>query len=150
MLVFTIGSSDRTAENFAALIQQHGITQVFDLRTSNGSRNLAFDEKRYKRLSALCQELGITYNDAFHISLGGSQLDQRDPASGERKMTVPNFRRFARTAEFRTALQALQEAIRSQSGASVLLCCERDVKQCHRGVIAAALEEVGWSPVHLT
>lgn len=138
-VLYTIGSSDRSEEEFVDLLKEHDITLLVDVRSKNGSRVLHFDESRFSNLSAMLERHRITYDDSLHTELGGLQGG---------KMTLGNFRRYTQTPAFSEALSRLKERAQ-QNGHTVILCCERDPKQCHRRIIGDCLKEDGWQVVHL-
>jgi uncharacterized protein (DUF488 family) len=138
--LYTVGSSDRSEEQFIDLLRGNSVTTLLDVRSKNGSRVLHFDESRFKNLSRMLARHGLGYDLSLHIALGGLQ---------DGKMTVGNFRRYSRTPEFRSALDELKTKVAANAGSTVILCCERDPKQCHRKVIGDVLESEGWRIVHL-
>jgi len=140
LVLFTIGSSNRSADEFVELLKKYKITRLLDIRSKTGSRTLHFDEKRYGNLSTLLKKHGIAYDDSLHIVLGGLQ---------EGKMTVSNFRRYAKSASFKKGLSTLTEIVHENDGRVVIMCCERDPKQCHRSIVAEALDQEGWLTHHL-
>lgn len=138
--LFSVGSSNRHADEFVALLREHGITRLFDVRSKRGSRTPHFDEARFGNLSRLLGDAGIAYDAELHAALGGLQDGQ---------MTIANFRRYTATPAFRAALDELKRRVAEHPGGAVILCCERDPKACHRKVIADVLAREGWRIVHL-
>jgi uncharacterized protein (DUF488 family) len=138
--IFTIGTSDRSQVDFLDILSRHEISLVVDVRSKNGSRVLHFDESRFKNLSKMLMNNSITYDQSLHLSLGGLQGG---------KMTLGNFFEYAKTPEFKKALSLLKEKILKNCQGTVILCCERDPKQCHRRIIASALKIGGYEVIHL-
>lgn len=137
---YTLGTSNREPPEFIQLLKKHDITLVIDVRSKNGSRVLHFDESRYRNLSAMLRQNGIAYNASLHQKLGGLQNG---------KMTLGNFREYTKTEEYFEAIEELKFLIGSNKENSVIICCERDVKNCHRKLIAETLAKEGFSIVHL-
>jgi len=139
--IFTIGSSDRSKEEFINILKKSGISLLVDVRSKTGSRTLHFDESRFNNLSKMLRENGIGYDASLHKELGGFQNG---------KTTIGNFRRYTQSSpSFSAALDSLKEKVRNNDGNVVILCCERDPKQCHRKVIGDILEADGWLAFHL-
>jgi hypothetical protein len=97
-----------------------------DVRSKTGSRNLHFDEKRFRNLSKMCAEAGVKYNYDLHTVLGGFQ-------NGKTK--IGNFREYTRSGIFQSGLVQLEKIVKDNEGQSVNMCCERDYKACHRRII---------------
>ena len=66
-VVFTIGHSTRSEEDFIALLRGAGITRVWDIRTFPGSRR--YSHFNAEQLSASLSRAGIAYE--HHPELGG-------------------------------------------------------------------------------
>lgn len=138
--LYTLGTSDRSPPEFIDLLKSHGITLVMDVRSRNGSRVLHFDESRFHNLSRLLKENGIRYDASLHKVLGGMQNG---------KMTLGNFRLYQETEKYHSAVSLLKEITLSNNGGVCIICCERNVKSCHRRLIGDTLESEGWIVKHL-
>lgn len=139
--IFTIGSSDRPKEEFINILKKSGINLLVDVRSKTGSRTLHFDESRFHNLSKMLRENSIEYDASLHKELGGFQNG---------KTTIGNFRCYTQSSSlFSAALDILKEKVKNNDGNVVILCCERDPKQCHRKVIGDILKTDGWLAFHL-
>ena len=58
-VLYTIGSSNRSEDEFITMLTQRGITRVVDVRVTTGSRTLHFDECRFGNLSVMLTRHGI-------------------------------------------------------------------------------------------
>ena len=143
-VVFTIGHSTRSLDDFLRLQQLHQVEVVVDVRTVPRSRrNPQFNQET---LPAALQAAGIGY---LHMpGLGGL----RHPRPGSRNDAWRNasFRGYAdymQTAEFEENLGRLMELTSTLRIA--LMCAEAVPWRCHRSLIADALLVRGIQVDHL-
>lgn len=138
--LFTIGHSTHAIGVFVALLKQHGITAIADVRSAPYSRfNPQFNREVLRH--SLNGE-GIEY-----VFLGkelGARSD--DPACYERGRV--QYSRLARTPAFLRGLdRVLQGAARHRIA---LMCAEKDPLDCHRTVLVArSLVERGTAVQHI-
>ena len=144
MTIYTIGHSTRSLDDFVALLQQHGIAQLADVRTVPKSRrhpHFAGDA-----LSKSLPAAGINYR---HFSgLGGLRKPAAD--SNNRGWRHPSFRGYAdymQTPVFEAALDGLIEWAADRPTA--VMCAEAVWWQCHRQLIADALVARGIEARHV-
>ena len=126
--LFTIGHSTHPQERFIALLRQHGITALCDVRSTPYSRwNPQFNRE------ALEQALpahGIAYRFL------GRELGARsdDPACYEDgKVQYP---RLAETELFQSGLKRVLRGSREFSRIA-LMCAEKEPLECHRTILVA-------------
>jgi uncharacterized protein (DUF488 family) len=125
--VFTIGHSTHSQERFVALLHQHGITALCDVRSKPYSRvNPQFNREELKRSLRAC---GIAY-----VFLG-KELGARseDPACYEHGKV--QYDRLAHTHLFQHGLERVQEGMKKYRLA--LMCAEREPLECHRTILVA-------------
>ena len=138
--VFTIGHSTHSFEVFAALLRQHGVTAVADVRSAPFSRfNPQFNREP---LSEALKARGIRY-----IFIG-QELGARsnDPSCYEKGRV--QYNRLARTNAFRNGIERVIRGADKHSIA--LMCAEKEPLQCHRTLLVArALAERGISVNHI-
>ena len=133
-MIFTIGHSTRSAEDFLALLQVHHVEGIVDVRTIPRSR-------RHPHFSseALAEFLGAHRIAYLHLGgLGGLRKATPDSLNGGWRHAA--FRGYAdhmQTTEFATALDTLV-AFADERQAAVM-CAEAKWWQCHRQLIADAL-----------
>ncbi|MCZ7395702.1 MAG: DUF488 domain-containing protein [Candidatus Methanoperedens sp.] len=133
-LVFTIGHSTRTLDDFISLLKAHSVAMVVDIRTVPRSRhNPQFN---IETLPDNLRAAGIGY---MHMpGLGGLRRPRKDsPNMGWRNMSFRGFADYMQTQEFETNLQELMRIAASVQVA--LLCAEAVPWRCHRSLIADAL-----------
>lgn len=128
-IIHTLGSSNRSSEEFIDLIRRYGIEMVADVRSDPVSR---FPHFRREVLAQNLGEAGIGYA-YLGKELGGHQ-------KGE-------FEAYSQTYEYLLGIERLERL--SSRCRSVILCAERLPQRCHRRFIAKSLEERGWKVVHI-
>lgn len=142
--IFTIGHSTRSADEFAALLDAHGIRQIADVRTIPQSKRHPHFSRN--ALAAFLAAQGITYR--HFPSLGG--LRKARPDSTNTAWRHPGFRGYAdhmQTGEFR---QGLTDFAQFASAVSTsVLCAEAVWWQCHRRLLADALVARGIEVRHI-
>jgi uncharacterized protein (DUF488 family) len=138
--VYTIGHSTHSAEAFLALLRQHGIEAVADVRSSPFSRfNPQFNREA---LEQSLKENGIRY-----VFLG-KELGAR---SNNRSCYLEGrvqYARLAQTSLFQSGLdRVLQGAARYRVA---LMCSEKEPLECHRTLLVAkALAARGQPVLHI-
>lgn len=138
--IFTIGHSTHSFAAFAALLLQHDVTAVADVRSAPFSRRHPQFNK--EGLQASLREHGIAY-----VFLG-AELGARskDPTCYENGRV--QFARLAATPEFKSGIARVLAGSRSYRVA--LMCAEREPLFCHRTVLVAReLERLGVSIIHI-
>ena len=124
--LWTIGHSNHSAEHFLALLQQHGIETVVDVRSQPYSR--FSPHFRQSRLRELLSGIDIGY-----LFLG-NELGGR-PKEPELYDDAGNvlYDRVARTERFADGLHGLMAAAARQQVAA--MCSEEDPTRCHRRLL---------------
>ena len=129
-------------EDFLALLRQHGVTALVDVRRFPGSRRHPhFGRESLERTLA---EAGIRYRHA--VELGGRLRNE----PGEERfdcIRVDAFRSYAA----RMAAPEWQDALAAALAepAPCFLCAETLWQRCHRRLIAELLHARGEDVVHL-
>jgi uncharacterized protein (DUF488 family) len=138
--VFTIGHSTHTSDRFVALLRQHGVTAVCDVRSTPFSRfNPHFNRKR---LQEWLPAANITY-----VFLG-KELGARseDPSCYENGKV--QYERLASTQLFQQGLQRVREGTKTFTLA--LMCAEKEPLECHRTILVARhVEALGFDIQHI-
>jgi uncharacterized protein (DUF488 family) len=125
--IFTIGHSAHTEQHFIALLQQHGISAVADVRSTPYSR--ANPQFNREELEQALRAKAITY-----VFLG-RELGARseDPACYE--FGKVQYSRLAQTELFRRGLKRIQDGIKKYKLA--IMCAEKEPLDCHRAILVA-------------
>ncbi|WP_439577209.1 DUF488 domain-containing protein [Elioraea sp.] len=125
--ILTIGHSTHPLTRFIALLKQHGVTAVADVRSAPYSRfNPQFNKAELER--SLKAE-GIRY-----VFLGrelGARSD--DPACYEKGRV--QYARLARTEAFRQGIERLRHGATEHRIAC--MCAEKEPLECHRTLLVA-------------
>jgi uncharacterized protein (DUF488 family) len=134
LVVFSIGHSTRSFDEFVSLLVTHGVRQVVDIRTIPKSRRHPQFER--DALAAALPGRGIEYR---HLpGLGGLRHPRRDsPNTGWRNESFRGYADYMGTPTFERALDDLIALARTQPTA--MMCAEAVWWRCHRGLVADAL-----------
>lgn len=146
MVVYTIGHSTRSLEEFTTLLRAAGVTRVVDVRAFPMSRRHPQFNK--DALSVTLPAAGLDYR---HMpALGGRRQRQKGPPSRNGLWKVEAFRNYAdyaETAAFGSAITELEALAREQPTA--FMCAEAVWWQCHRRLITDYMLARGWTVVHI-
>ena len=128
-VVYTLGTSTRTLEEFIALLRHLGVEVAVDVRRFPTSR---FEYFKGEELARSLPEAGIDYGH-----LGGE-------LGGYRR---GGYQAFLASEEFKQGLEKLEEIARERKTA--IVCAERLPWRCHRRFIGGELERQGWKVIHV-
>jgi uncharacterized protein (DUF488 family) len=143
--LYTIGHSNRSVEEFLALLKVHGIKQVVDVRTAAGSRrNPQF---RKDELARTLEAHDIRY---VHLpALGGLRKPRSDSInSAWRNESFRGYADYMQTIELEAALAQLLALAGKELTAA--MCAEAVPWRCHRSLIADAIVARGLTVGHIT
>ena len=133
-IVYTVGHSTRSAEEFVALLGAHRVRTLVDVRTIPRSRhNPQFNAEALPNTLAAA---GIAY---VHMpALGGLRRPKADSANaGWRNLSFRGYADYMQTPAFAAAVGELIALARSRPTA--IMCAEAVPWRCHRSLIADAL-----------
>jgi len=144
LTLWTIGHSTRTIDDFVALLREHSIAHLFDVRRFPGSRR--HPQFGSDVLARSLADAGIDYS---HVeALGGRRQPRADsPNSVWRTEGFRGYADYMASAAFRNAIHAVMHSAARER--SVLMCAELLWWQCHRSLIADDLMLHGWDVVHI-
>lgn len=128
-LIYTLGTSTRSPEEFIELVTSHNLEVVVDVRRFPTSR---FEHFHREKLAKLLGGIGIDY-----IYMG-------QELGGYRK---GGYKSFTTTPDFKAGVKELEEI--AQTRRVAILCAERFPWHCHRRFIALELLEQGWQVNHI-
>lgn len=125
--VFTIGHSTHSAEAFIALLRQHGVEALADVRSSPFSRfNPQFNRETLERV--------LKSNGIRYVFLGkelGARSDDRSCYDHGRVQ----YSRLAQTALFQSGIERVLQGAAKYRVA--LMCAEKEPLECHRTLLVA-------------
>lgn len=142
--VHTIGHSTRPIDYLLALLCEHRIEALADVRRYPGSRR--HPQFAQEALRETLQVAGIDY--LWFPELGGRRAPRKD--SRNTAWRNDGFRGYAdymETPAFDAALAHLGDLIGARR--SAIMCAEQAWQQCHRGLISDALKARGVEVVHI-
>jgi len=142
--IFTVGHSNRSLEDFLAILQSHGVRRVLDVRRYPASRKWPhFDA------AALARSLPLAGIDYVGLpELGGRRRPRPDsPHTAWREEAFRGYADFLDTPEAAEGLRRAMALARERP--SAFLCAEAVPWRCHRSLLADALTARGWDVVDL-
>jgi uncharacterized protein (DUF488 family) len=140
IVVFTIGHSTHPLDEFMALLKQHAVTALADVRSAPFSRfNPQFNK------DALARDLKA--NGIKYVFLGRELGARSDDPSCYQNGRV-QYGRLARTELFRQGIERVMKGAGEHRIA--LMCAEKEPLECHRTLLVArALDEQGVEVTHI-
>jgi uncharacterized protein (DUF488 family) len=138
--IFSIGHSNHSIEQFVALLQQHGITALADVRSAPYSRfHPQFNKDALERS---LKAAGIRY-----VFLGkelGARSDDRSCYQNGRV----RYPLLAKTPMFRKGLERVMTG--AENFKVAIMCAEKEPLECHRTLLVSrALEVEGVAVQHV-
>lgn len=129
LLVYTIGTSTRTIQEFVSLCQRFNLQAIVDVRRFPFSRLKHFKKAEF---SSELKQNGIDY---FYLGdlLGGF----RDKG----------YQEHMHSPEFEKGIDRLEQIASGQNTA--FICAEKLPWKCHRWFIASRLKQDGWRVIHI-
>jgi uncharacterized protein (DUF488 family) len=133
-VIYAIGHSTRTLDDFIEILAAHAISTLIDIRTIPKSRhNPQFNEEVLK---THLEQRGITY---LHFKeLGGLRKPRKDSVNtGWKNASFRGFADYMQTREFASAVRQLIQL--AKLGRTAIMCAEGNPFRCHRSLVADAL-----------
>ncbi|MGQ9644911.1 MAG: DUF488 domain-containing protein [Thermodesulfobacteriota bacterium] len=127
--IYSLGTSNRTADEFLSLFIEHGIEVGVDIRSFPTSRYGHFIKQN---LQSLLESNGIRY-EYLGKELGGFRKG--------------GYLRYMETTSFLGGLDRLGEIANKKKAA--FFCAEKFPWRCHRRWVAKKLIEKGWNVIHI-
>lgn len=144
-VIYTIGHSTRSFDEFTAMLRENGVRLVADVRRFPGSR--ANPQYGRDALPASLHAAGFSYR--WFPELGGRRrVEEKHPETAAWR--VEAFRAYAEytlTSEFQMALDGLERV--AEHTPTAIMCAEAQWTRCHRRLIANALLAHGWSVIDI-
>jgi uncharacterized protein (DUF488 family) len=144
-IVYTLGHSNRSFEDFLAILQAHRIETLVDIRSFPASRKWPWFNR--ESLERALPAAGIEY--FWKKELGGRRKKLRadSPNTGLHEPGFRNYADYMMTAEFRRGIEeviALAEKKRT-----AVMCAEALYYRCHRMLVSDWLTAHGHTVLHL-
>ena len=142
--VYSIGHSTRSLDDLIALLTQHDIELLTDVRRFPASRR--HPQFNRETLQAALPAAHIAY--VWSEDLGGRRASRKDSHNTAwRNSGFRGYADYMETEAFRSAIDRLIDHARQRRTA--VMCAEQAWQQCHRGLIADALKARGLEVVHI-
>jgi uncharacterized protein (DUF488 family) len=132
--LYTIGHSTRPIDDFLALLRQHAIATLVDIRTIPHSRR--HPQFGQQSLRASLEGVGIRY---LHMKgLGGLRKPVRHSVNGAwRNEAFRGYADYMQTEEFARCVDELVAV--AAPARTAIMCAEAAPARCHRSLVADAL-----------
>jgi uncharacterized protein (DUF488 family) len=132
MKLFTIGSTEKSAERFFELLRTAGVRSIADIRLNNRSQLAGFSKSHDLEYFAKAI-LGVPYGHYLELAPSKELLDEYRNGSGEWKRYERGFLKLL------TGRRVEQSLAPKELDGAALLCSEASPDQCHRRLVAEYL-----------
>ena len=138
-VLFTIGHSTHSIEEFIALLNAHNVQHLVDVRSIPKSRHVP--QFNTHELASSLHSANIEYT---HLkALGGRRHSRKDSINtGWRNTSFRGYADYMATPQFAEGLVALAEI--ASASPTAIMCAEAVPWRCHRSLIADAMILKGW------
>jgi len=145
--IWTIGHSTRSTEEFLALLHEHAIDSLVDVRSFPGSRRCP--QFGRETMSAWLADDAITYQHASDLGGRRNRDYDVDPAinAAWRNASFRNYADYTLGNEYLAGIVQLASAARALRVA--FMCSEALPWRCHRSLIANTLVARDWAVHHI-
>lgn len=130
IIVYTIGTSNRTIEEFIEILALHQINAVIDVRRFPTSQR--FEHFKKDNLTQHLHNQKISYHYLGNL-LGGFRKG--------------GYEAYMETRDFLKGIEQLEEI--AKEAPSAFMCAEKFPWKCHRNFIASSLKDRGWEVIHI-
>lgn len=145
--VWTIGHSTRSVEEFLALLQEHAIDSLVDVRSFPGSRRCP--QFGRETMSAWLADDAITYQHAHDLGGRRNRQHEVDPAinAAWHNASFRNYADYTLGDAYEAGMAQL--AIMAHTSRVAFMCSEALPWRCHRSLIANTLVARDWAVHHI-
>jgi uncharacterized protein (DUF488 family) len=143
-LIWTIGHSTRTFEEFVAMLRSFQIEWVADIRSFPGSR-------KFPQFNKEALEISLPQNNIQYIHLknigGRRKVNPDSKNTSWRHIAFGGYADYMETAAFKEGIKELEKIAYKQFTA--YMCSEAVWWRCHRSMISDYLKAHGWKVMHI-
>ena len=145
--IWTIGHSTRSTEEFLALLHEHAIDSLVDVRSFPGSRRCP--QFGRETMSTWLADDAITYQHASDLGGRRNRDYDVDPAinAAWRNASFRNYADYTLGNEYQAGIVQLASVARTLR--VVFMCSEALPWRCHRSLIANTLVARDWAVHHI-
>lgn len=131
LAVYTVGYEGRSVDGFLDHLLRSGMQAILDVRANPISRKYGFAKRS---LSEIAEKLGLAYHHLPELGIPSEQRGGLDDFDSYQRLLerYQNEMLPRQTTEIDRLIRLLHQR------PSVLVCVEKDVRQCHRGRLAQA------------
>jgi uncharacterized protein (DUF488 family) len=143
-IIWTIGHSTRSLEEFISILQSFKIELLADIRNYPGSRRYPHFNK--EELEKSLEQSGIEY---IHMKvLGGRRKPAKDSVNTRwRNEAFRGYADYMETADFKDTAATLEKMALTRRVA--YMCSEAVWWSCHRALVSDWLKIRGWKVMHI-
>lgn len=145
--LFTVGHSTRSADEFVALLQAHGVRTLVDVRRFPGSRRHPWFNREI--LARTLEEAGIAYRHEEDLGGRRGTPNAASPNAGWRNASFRAYADHTATPAFREALDRILDVPDPADAPMAVMCAEAVPWRCHRQLIADAAVARGREVRHI-
>jgi len=143
-MIWTIGHSTRTIDEFINMLQSFQIRMLVDVRNYPGSR-------RYPHFNKETLEISLAKNDIQYVhikDLGGRRKPKPDSINTTwRNEAFRGYADYMNTDDFKKGVEQLQ--VLGDKYPTAFMCSEAVWWRCHRSLISDYLKSTGWAVMHI-
>lgn len=143
-IIWTIGHSTRSLEEFVAMLHSFKIELVADIRSYPGSR-------KFPQFNKEALEISLPQNNIEYIhlkSLGGRRKVNPDSKNTAwRHLAFRGYADYMETSAFKEGIKELEMVALKQRTA--YMCSEAVWWRCHRSMVSDYLKVHGWKVMHI-
>lgn len=138
-VLYTIGHSTHSIDEFIALLKAHSIRHLVDVRSIPKSRHVP--QFNTDELASSLRAANIEYT---HLkSLGGRRSTRKDSINtGWRNTSFRGYADYMATPQFAEGLATLTQI--ASTTPTAIMCAEAVPWRCHRSLISDAMMLKGW------
>ncbi|MDP4221420.1 MAG: DUF488 domain-containing protein [Bacteroidota bacterium] len=143
-IIWTIGHSTRSLEEFIGMLRSFDIELLVDIRSYPGSRRYPHFGKEALALSL--PAAGIEY---IHLGeLGGRRKARPDSQNTAwRNEAFRGYADYMETAEFKKGIEHMEDLALQKR--TVYMCSEAVWWRCHRALVSDYLKDRKWKVIHI-
>lgn len=144
--IFTLGHSNRTMDEFLAILELSSIKLVADIRSNPASARFPWFERN--ALASEIEKRGLSYR--WFRELGGRQppsLEETEHTGLDTDIGLCRYAAAMNTPVFNAAVGELLG--QASSAITATICSEQNYRDCHRWLLADKLQILGARVVHI-